>query len=253
MIYRTIGQEVTIMAKYGIGIDFGVEKARAVLLTADDGSRIVEVSAPYPHGVMRDSLPSGTRIPEGYALMHPMDFLDVLTALIPSLIKESGVSPEDITGLGITGAPGSLLPVMNDGTPLCFYKKFIDEPEAYIKLTDSETLEEVFDMSILPVPAGKLFSENGSRLGEENMLPKIKQLCDRAPLVFDTCDYLIDALDWIVWQLSGKQTRNAASALWRRYGSAALPCPSRNAWSVRKDTAAGTKGCCRTEGLERLL
>ena len=203
------------MSKYSIGIDFGVSEAYAVLLEADSGKRLSCGKMAYPHGVMKENLPSGAPIPEGYALLHPMDFLDVLSALVPKIVNESGVSPDDISGIGIASAPGALLPVMNDGTPLCFYKKFVDEPEAYVKLPDSECSDEVFDLSVLPVPSGKLFSENGSTLGEEHMLPKIKQLADRAPLVFDTCDYLIDACDWIVWQLSGKQTRNAASALLR--------------------------------------
>ncbi|MBC7255420.1 MAG: ribulokinase, partial [Chloroflexi bacterium] len=84
------------MPKYTIGIDFGTESARAVLVDLRDGRQVAEAVYPYPDGVIDERLPgTGIRLEPDWALQNPADYLSAIKETIPRLLKESGVSPED--------------------------------------------------------------------------------------------------------------------------------------------------------------
>ena len=52
----------------------------------------------------------------------------------------------------------------------------------------------------------------GGNISPEWLIPKIMLIADIAPQVYDTCDYIIEAADWIVWQLCGTQVRSSCTA-----------------------------------------
>ena len=78
---------------YTIGLDYGSLSCRGILADVRNGSIHAEETFVYPHGVMDASLPDGTPLQSGWYLQHPSDYVDALQALIPSLVKKSGVSP----------------------------------------------------------------------------------------------------------------------------------------------------------------
>ena len=43
--------------KYAIGVDYGTESGRAVLVVLSDGAEIADHVTPYPHGVIDERLP----------------------------------------------------------------------------------------------------------------------------------------------------------------------------------------------------
>lgn len=52
----------------------------------------------------------------------------------------------------------------------------------------------------------------GGKISSEWLFPKLWQILDESPNLYDEMDYFIEAADWIVWQLTGVQTRNACTA-----------------------------------------
>ena len=88
-------------------------KSRVLALA--DGKVLHTVSADYPHGVLDVCLPSGKPLPKGFALQHPGDYLFALYETVPVLIRESGVRPEEIAGIGIDFTSSTLLPLREDG------------------------------------------------------------------------------------------------------------------------------------------
>ena len=63
------------MPRYTIGLDFGTESARAVLVDAADGRMVATSTYTYPHGVIDRSLPgTDQRLPPDWALQHPADW-----------------------------------------------------------------------------------------------------------------------------------------------------------------------------------
>ena len=107
--------------KYTIGIDFGTQSGRAVLVRVRDGKEVAVSVMPYPHGVITGVLPTGEPIPPDFALQHPKDYLRVLEYIIQGVMEEAKVRPQQVIALGIATTASTILPVLSDGTPLCFW------------------------------------------------------------------------------------------------------------------------------------
>lgn len=102
--------------KYTIGVDYGTESGRAVLVSLSDGKEIADHVTAYPHGVIDDKLPkSEVSLDFEWALQHPDDYIQVLKQSIPAVLKESGVSPDDVIGLGIDFTACTMLPIDKNG------------------------------------------------------------------------------------------------------------------------------------------
>ena len=202
------------MAKYSIGVDFGTLSGRSLLVNVETGEELASATKEYTHSVMSEELPCGKVLPPDFALQHPMDYLEVFTETIPAVIKKSGVNPDDIIGLGIDFTACTVLPVMKDGTPLCFFDKFSEEPHSYVKLWKHHAAQD--RANALNTIAGKrgeaFLSRYGGKISSEWMIPKIWETFEEAPEVYNTCDYFIEAADWVIWQLTGVQTRNSCTA-----------------------------------------
>ncbi len=123
------------MTKYAIGVDFGTESGRAVLVDVADGREVATSVYPYSHGVIDEKLPeSGVRLEPDWALQDPEDYLRTFQTTIPAVLKESGVNPADVIGLGVDFTACTMLPVKADGTPLCVLPEFRAKPHAWVKL-----------------------------------------------------------------------------------------------------------------------
>jgi len=120
------------MPRYTIGIDYGSLSGRAVLVDTADGREIASAQLDYPHAIMERELPDGTPLGADWALQHPQDYLDVLDSTLPILTKT--VDPADIVGIGVDCTCSTVLPVYEDGTPLCFAEEFRSHPHAYVKM-----------------------------------------------------------------------------------------------------------------------
>ncbi len=203
------------MAKYTVGIDFGTLSGRAVVVDIADGSELAVASFDYPHAVMDEFMPDGkTQLPPDFALQHPQDYLDVLEHVIPEAIKKSGVDTGDIIGIGIDFTACTVMPVFADGTPVCFSDRFRCEPHAYIKLWKHHAAQTYANrLNETALASGqKWLNRYGGKISSEWLFPKIWQTLDEAPDVYNAAGYFIEAGDWVVWQLCGKQTRSSCMA-----------------------------------------
>ena len=122
------------MSKYTIGLDFGTLSARAVVVDVTTGEVLSSQEHPYAHGVISKKMPCGTALPSGWALQDPRDYLESLEIAVTKSIKQSGVDPQDIIGLGVDFTASTTLPVLQDGTPVCFLPEYAENPHAYVKL-----------------------------------------------------------------------------------------------------------------------
>ncbi|MGV2788066.1 ribulokinase, partial [Clostridium perfringens] len=87
---------------YTIGVDFGTESGRALLVDITTGQEVATHVTPYTHGVMDEVLVhSGLKLEEDWALQHPGDYIEVLQQSIPRVLSEANVSPDQVIGIGI--------------------------------------------------------------------------------------------------------------------------------------------------------
>lgn len=202
------------MSKYVIGVDYGTLSGRALLVDAKSGAEIASAVYEYPHAVMEKALPTGEKLGQDWALQHPQDYVDVLTVTIPEVMKASGVSPEDVIGIGTDFTACTVLPVKKDGTPLCFLDEFKHNPHAYVKLWKHHAAQDKASrLNEIAEKRGEKWLKNyGGKISSEWAFPKLWQVLDEAPEVYAAMDAWVEAADWIVWQLCGKETRNSCCA-----------------------------------------
>src|ERR1700687_4120357 len=108
--------------KYAIGVDFGTESGRAVLVEAGTGRELATAVYKYSHGVIDEALPvegKPVRLEADWALQDPADYIRPSHRAVPAVLRQSGVDPADVIGLGIDFTACTMLPVLADGTPLC--------------------------------------------------------------------------------------------------------------------------------------
>jgi len=201
--------------KYAIGLDFGTESGRAVLVSVQDGTEVATAVHAYGDGVIDERLPtSGAQLPPDFALQNPADYIETLRTTIPAVLRQSGVSPNDVIGLGIDFTACTMLPVSADGTPLCMLPQWRDNPYAWVKLWKHHAAQpEANRLNSIADERGEAWlSRYGGKISSEWLIPKIWETLNKAPDVFDAADRFMEAADWIILQLTGNERRNACTA-----------------------------------------
>jgi L-ribulokinase len=201
--------------KYAIGIDFGTLSGRALIVDVADGRELAGAVHTYANGVIDEYLPdSEVRLEPDWALQDPNDYLEVYKNAVPAVLKKSGVTPKDVIGIGIDFTACTMLPTKADGTPLCFLPQWRDNPHAWVKLWKHHAAQpEANKLNEIAREQGYTFLDRyGGKISSEWFFPKAWQILDEAPEVYEAAGRLIEAADWVVWQLTGVETRNSCTA-----------------------------------------
>nr|HET6904555.1 ribulokinase [Ktedonobacteraceae bacterium] len=202
-------------SRYAIGVDFGTESGRAVLVDIITGSQLASSVHPYANGVIDQVLPGTTiALAPDWALQDPNDYLEVFQTTIPTLLRESGVQPDEVVGLGIDFTACTMLPTTAEGTPLCFLPEWRNNPHAWVKLWKHHAAQpEANQLNQIARELGYSFLDRyGGKISSEWFFPKAWQILNEAPGVYAAAARLIEAADWVVWQLTGVETRNECTA-----------------------------------------
>src|SRR5258707_815282 len=200
---------------YTVGIDYGTESGRAVLVDVSDGREIASAIHPYANGVIDEHLPGESRpLPPDWALQDPNDYLEVLKHTVPAVLKASGVSTADVIGVPIDFTACTMLPPKRDGTPLSFLPEWRSKPHAWVKLWKhhaSQPQADQINETARRMGQGWL-DRYGGKISSEWFFSKALQVLQEAPDVYAATERFIEATDWVIWQLTGIETRNACTA-----------------------------------------
>jgi L-ribulokinase len=215
--------------RYAIGVDFGSESGRALLVDIADGRELATAVHPYANRVIDERLPgTDIRLEPDWALQDPNDYLEVLKTTVPAVLRESGVDPADVVGIGIDFTACTMLPTKADGTPLCFLPEWRANPHAWVKLWKHHAAQdEANKLNQIAAERGEPWLKTyGGKISSEWFFPKAWQILDEAPEVYAAADRLIEAADWVIWQLTGAETRNECTAGYKAIWSKAGGFPS---------------------------
>ena len=182
-----------------------------------DGRQLATAVTPYRSGVIDERLPSPDEdvvLPPDWALQDADDYLDVLKTAVPAVIREAAVDPADIIGIGVDVTACTMLPATADGTALSMLPAFRSNPHAWVKLWKHHAAQPEADrINEVARATGQAWLDRyGGKISSEWFFAKALQILDEAPEVYAAADRLIEATDWIVWQLTGVETRNACTA-----------------------------------------
>lgn len=204
-----------LMKKYAIGVDFGTESGRVVLVDVATGEVAGTHSTQYKHGVITETLPhKQKKLKNSTALQHPQDYLDVLETSIPRVLKDSGISKDDIVGIGIDFTSCTILPVDEQLTPLCFQEKWKDEPHAWVKLWKHHAAQPEADTinQLASESNEEWLKRYGGKISSEWMLPKILEIIHDREELYHEAALFLEAADWLTSLMVGEVKRNSCSA-----------------------------------------
>ena len=203
------------MSKYTIGLDFGTLDGRAVLVDVRTGEELATSVYSYPNGVIDKVLPDNkTKLGPDWVLQNPADYLTTLSHIIPEVLKKSNVSPKDIIGIGVDFTSCTILPIDKQGTPFCMKDKWKSNPHSWVKLWKHHAAEPYANRlkDIALKRQEKFIHRYGDKISSEWMLPKIWQVLEEAPEIYEATDRFIEAGDWLILQLTGKERRSSCNA-----------------------------------------
>lgn len=217
--------------KYVIGLDYGTLSGRAVLVDCSDGKVLVSAVKNYEHAVMDHSLPGGEKLSGAdWALQYPQDYLDVLQEIVKKVVDSGVAAKEDIIGIGIDFTSCTMLPVDENNDPLCGQERFKSEPHAYVKLWKHHGGQPQADrISALLEKRGEINNiQYGGKISSELLLPKILQIVEEAPEVYEVADQILEAGDWLAQKMTGSRKRSGNLAGYKAMWTPQTGYPSKD-------------------------
>lgn len=195
------------MAKYAIGLDYGTNSCRSLILDISNGEELSSHVFHYPSGeagiIVDKSDPNLAR-------QNPADYVEgievtILEALKKAKNKDPHFDEKNVVGIGVDTTGSSPLPVDSNGSPLCFNEKFKDNPAAMVWLwKDHTSYKEAADIT---KKAAEMRPEYLTKIGgvysSEWFWSKLLKCSKANEDVFDAADSFVEICDWIPAVLVG--------------------------------------------------
>lgn len=193
---------------YSVGLDYGTNSVRAVIVNVADGEEVAAAVWNYAHGDQGVILSSDPNL----ARQHPVDYvtgaeITLKKALDLARRKVRGFKPEQVIGLGVDTTGSTPLPVDAQGQPLALNRKFAKNPAAMAWLwKDHTSIAEAAEITQL---ARKLrpqyLAKCGGTYSSEWFFSKILHCLRSSPEVFEAAYSWVELADWVPAMLTGTQ------------------------------------------------
>lgn len=191
---------------FAIGLDYGTQSVRALVVDVDTGEEVGTGVAPYPSGDGGVYVDPDT---PDLARQAPRDYLDGLGKSVRAALDDaqahSDFHPDAVVGLGVDTTGSTPLPVDEEGTPLSFHDRFADDLNAKAWLWKDHTSHEEADeitktaRELRPEYLGKC----GGTYSSEWYWSKLLHCRRTAPEVFGAAHTWVEIADWIPAVLTG--------------------------------------------------
>ena len=195
------------MTRYALGLDFGTNSVRSLLVDLEDGREVGSVVFDYPSGELGILLDE--KDPH-LARQNPQDYLDGLEAVVRGALDQArasvpGFDPAQIAGIGVDTTGSTPIPVDASGTPLGLKPEFRDSMAAQVWLWKDHTAhaEAVEITSIAEKLHPEYLAKCGGTYSSEWFWSKILRLKRSAPDVFAAAHSFVEHCDWIPGVLTG--------------------------------------------------
>ncbi len=197
--------------KYALGIDYGTNSCRSLILDITNGRELASVVFPYPSGelgILTD--PDDANV----ARQNPQDYLDGIIqitreALAAAVLEEPSFTADQIVGIGIDTTGSTIIPVNENGEPLAFDDRFKDEQNAQVWLWKDHTAyaEAARITELARELRPQYLAKCGGTYSSEWWWSKILRIKNIAPEVFAAAHTFIEHCDWIPAVLTGTMTQ----------------------------------------------
>lgn len=195
-------------ARYALGLDYGTNSVRALLVDAANGQEVGTAVWDYQHGTDGVILSRDPHL----ARQHPADYVkgaevSIRKALAQASRRVRGFSPDRVIGIGVDTTGSTPMPVDGEGKPLAFQRRFASTPDAMAWLWKDHTgvaeAEEINKLAreIRPQFVGRC----GGIYSSEWFFSKILHCKRTAPDVFKAAYLWVEIADWIPAMLTGTE------------------------------------------------
>jgi L-ribulokinase len=195
------------MKKYALGLDFGTNSVRALIVDVASGEEVATAIFAYETG--QDGIILDPADPH-LARQHPRDYLKGLEGSVREAIAEAkktegGFEPSQIIGIGIDTTGSTPLPVDREGIPLCFNEPFLDNPNAHAWLwkDHTSTVESARITELAAAEHPEYLAKCGGTYSSEWFFSKIFHCLNTDPEVFDAAYSWVECCDYIPAVLTG--------------------------------------------------
>ena len=193
-------------AQYTIGLDYGTNSVRALIVNIANGAEIAAAVWTYAHGTQGVILARDPNL----ARQHPADYINgaeitIKQALATAKKSVKGFSADQVIGIGVDTTGSTPLPVDATGQPLAFQKRFANNPAAMAWLWKDHTgVNEAGEITALAKKMRPQYlAKCGGVYSSEWFWSKILKCLRTAPEVFDAAHSWIELADFVPAELTG--------------------------------------------------
>lgn len=197
-----------------IGVDFGTQSARAVLMCAQTGEMLAQAEAHYAHPLMES------------ALVYGEDYDKALEELLMQLCTHPRRA--EIAGICVDATSPTIVPLAADGQLLSAHLNSEVHPLALVKLWKRHSAQAQAERALaLAREMNEPFlKQTGDTVSSEWTLPKLLETCEDDPAAFEKMDLAMDLCDYLTLRLTGRVTRAISSLSFKSQWSQETGFPS---------------------------
>jgi L-ribulokinase len=195
-------------SKYTLGLDYGTNSVRALVVDVATGREVASAVWNYTTGTQGVILARDPNL----ARQHPADYvagaeITISKALAAAKRAVRGFKPEQVIGIGVDTTGSTPLPVDRHGRPLALDRRFAKNPAAMAWLWKDHTgIAEAAEITEL---ARKLrphyLAKCGGTYSSEWFFSKILHCLRTSPEVFAAAHLWVECADWVPAMLTGTE------------------------------------------------
>lgn len=209
------------VSKTVIGVDYGTQSARAVLVNVDNGEILHSCRKEYPH--------SGTPVPAldcAENLPSATDYETTLYELLRQIIPEE--YRETVAGICVDATSLTMVLLAEDGRTLSELDGLSEAAHARVKLWKYHRAQEKAGEALRLAKKLKepFLGRTGGSISCEWMLPKLLEVRDEAPEIYAKIDLALDLCEFLTYRLTGKLVRSIGSQGYKGLWAQDLGFPS---------------------------
>jgi L-ribulokinase len=193
--------------KFAIGLDYGTNSVRALVVDVSDGAEVATCVYDYPSG--EQGILLDARDPN-LARQNPADYVqgyaEAVGGAVAAAARVKGFAPEHVIGLGVDTTGSTPIPVGSDGVPLAMKKKFQKNLAAHAWLwKDHTSAEEAAEITELAAKAKDGYlAKCGGVYSSEWYWSKILHCKRTAPDVFEAAAAWVELADFVPAVITGQ-------------------------------------------------
>ncbi len=189
------------MSKYAIGLDYGTNSCRSLVVDISNGKELASHVFSYPSGEAGVIL---DKYDPNVARQNPSDYtvgieVTIKEALVKARESDQNFSPEKVVGIGVDTTGSSPMPVDSKGMPLCYQEEFKDNPAAMVWLWKDHT--SYIEAAEITKKASEIRPDYLAKIGgvysSEWFWSKLWKCSKDHTDVFDAAESFVEICDWI--------------------------------------------------------